>query len=294
MQQVINGLMLGSMYSLVAIGYTLVFGLLNLLNFAHGDIFMFGGFAALFILVALKLPLWAAFIGAMIAGGVLGFVLELICFRPVKKEYHLAPALGTLGFSILMVELTTKFWGTEPVSLPQAPDIMFLQSGNIQVAGALISYVQIVILVTAVVLMAALEFLILKTRLGRALRATSEDPGTARLLGVNTVRTVVAAFVISSALAGAAGILLSLRLGLANPQVGFTYGMKALAVMAIGGLGNMRGAMVGGLIIGMAEVMTVAYGSATYSDVVVWTGLILILIFKPSGLLGTRLQEERR
>lgn len=289
MQQVINGLMLGSMYSLVAIGYTLVFGLLNLLNFAHGDVFMFGGFIALFFLLALKLPLWVAFIAAMVGCGLIGFILELICFRPVKKEFHLAPALGTLGFSILMVELTTKYFGTEPVSLPASVAVVNFQVGNV-----LISSVQILILGIAIALMIALEFLILKTKLGRALRAVAEDPTTAKILGVNAVRTIVAAFVISAALAGAAGILLSLRLGLANPQVGFTYGMKALAVMAIGGLGNMRGALLGGLLIGMVEVMTVAYGSATYSDVVVWSALILILIFKPSGLLGTRLQEERR
>ncbi len=289
MQQVMNGLMVGSMYSLVAIGYTLVFGLLNLLNFAHGDIFMFGGFIALFILLTLKLPLWIAFIGTMVGCGLLGFILELVCFRPVKKEFHLAPALGTLGFSILMVELTVKYFGTEPISLPQSVELISFQVGSVMVTS-----VQILILVTAVVLMAGLEFLILKTRLGRALRAVSEDPNTAKILGVNAVRTIVAAFVISSALAGAAGLLLALRLGLANPQVGFTYGMKALAVMAIGGLGNVRGALLGGMIIGMAEVMTVAYGSATYSDVVVWSALIAILLFKPSGLLGTRLQEERR
>lgn len=289
MQQVINGLMLGSMYSLVAIGYTLVFGLLNLLNFAHGDVFMFGGFIALFVLLSLKLPIVLAFIGAMVGCGILGFVLELVCFRPVKKEFHLAPALGTLGFSLVVVELTTKVWGTEPVSLPATVEVVNFQVGNV-----LISSVQILILGVAIALMAALEFLILKTKLGRALRAVAEDPNTAKLLGVNSVRIIVSAFVISSALAGGAGILLALRLGLANPHVGFTYGMKALAVMAIGGLGNMRGAMVGGLIIGMAEVLTVSFGSATYSDVVVWTGLILILIFRPSGLLGTRLQEERR
>ncbi len=289
MQQVINGLMLGSMYSLVAIGYTLVFGLLNLLNFAHGDIFMFGGFIALFFLLALKVPLWVAFIGSMVGCGIIGLILELVCFRPVKKEFHLAPALGTLSFSILMVELTTKYFGSEPVSLPASVAVVNFQVGNV-----LISSVQILILGIAIALMAALEFLILKTKLGRALRAVAEDPTVAKILGVNPVRTIVAAFVISSALAGAAGILLSLRLGLANPHVGFTYGMKALAVMAIGGLGNMRGALLGGLIIGMVEVMTVAYGSATYSDVVVWSALIAILIFKPSGLLGTRLQEERR
>lgn len=289
MQQVINGLMLGSMYSLVAIGYTLVFGLLNLLNFAHGDIFMFGGFIALFVLLSLKLPLLIAFIGAMVGCGILGFILELVCFRPVKKEYHLAPALGTLGFSLVVIELTTKVWGTEPVSLPPSVEVI-----NFQIGELLISSVQILILAVAIALMAALEFLILKTRLGRAMRAVSEDPNVAKLLGVNAVRTIVAAFIISSALAGAAGILLALRLGLANPHVGFTYGMKALAVMVIGGLGNVRGAMLGGLIIGMAEVLTVAYGSATYSDVVVWTALIAILLFKPSGLLGTKLQEERR
>lgn len=289
MQQVINGLMLGSMYSLVAIGYTLVFGLLNLLNFAHGDVFMFGGFIALFILLTLKLPLWVAFLGAMAGCGMIGLILELVCFRPVKKEYHLAPALGTLGFSLVMVELTTKIWGTEPVSLPLSVEVV-----NFQIGDVLVSSVQIIILAVAIGLMAALEFLVFKTKLGRALRAVAEDPNTAKLLGVNTVRIIIVAFVISSALAGAAGILLALRLGLANPHLGFTFGMKALAVMAIGGLGNIRGAMLGGLLVGMAEVLTVAYGSATYADVVVWIGLIAILLFKPSGLLGARLREERR
>lgn len=290
MQQVINGLMVGSMYSLVAIGYTLVFGLLNLLNFAHGDVFMFGGFIALFVLATLAFPIWIAFLLAMAGCAVIGIVLELVCFRPVKKkEYHMAPVLGTLGFSILLQELVAKIWGTQPVSLPSSsiPMITF------QVGDVIINSVQIIILVVAIVLMAALEFLILKTRLGRALRAVAEEPTTAKLLGVNSVRIIVAAFVISAALAGAAGILLTLRLGLANPAVGLTYGTRALAVMAIGGLGNVRGAMLGGILVGLAEVLTVAYGSSTYSDVVVWTGLIVVLLFRPSGLLGTRLQEAR-
>jgi branched-chain amino acid transport system permease protein len=281
--------MLGSLYSLVAIGYTLVFGILNLLNFAHGDVFMFGGFIALFVLLNLGMPLWVAFIGAMVGCGIIGLILELTCFRPVKKEYHLAPALSTLAFSLVLVELTTKIWGTEPVSLPPAVEAI-----NFEFGGVLISSVQILIIVAAIVLMLGLELLIGKTNLGRAMRAVSEDPTIAKLLGVNPVRTIVATFFISSALAGGAGILWALRLGLANPHAGFTIGLKALAVMAIGGLGNMRGAMLGGIIIGLAEVLTVAYGSATYSDVVVWTALVAILLFKPSGLLGTRLQEERR
>src|SRR3990170_4127733 len=180
MQQVINGLMLGSMYSLVAIGYTLVFGLLNLLNFAHGDVFMFGGFIALFVLLALKLPIWLAFLGAMVGCGVVGIILELVCFRPVKKEFHLAPALGTLGFSLVLVELTTKIWGTEPVSLPPSVEVINYQVGNV-----LISSAQILILGVAIVLMAGLEFLILKTRLGRAAAGGGEEPNTAQLPGVH-------------------------------------------------------------------------------------------------------------
>lgn len=287
-QQVINGIMLGSMYSLVAIGYTLVFGLLSLLNFAHGDIFMIGGFIGLFVLTALELPLWAALIGSLILAGVLGLVVELLCFRIVKAEYPFAPALSTLAFGLVIVELTRRLWGTEPAQIPQTVEMV-----NFSVGEVLVSSVQLMILGIAVVLMIALELLVQRTKMGSALRAVAEQTTTAQLLGVNVRRTIMFAFFVSSGLAGVAGLLLALRLGVADPNVGMSFGLKALAVMVIGGLGNVRGAMVGGIIAGVAEVLAQAYTSAAIANLAVWALLILVLVFCPGGLFGTRLQMER-
>lgn len=287
-QQVINGIMLGSMYSLVAIGYTLVFGLLNLLNFAHGNVFMLGAFIGLFVLVALKLPIWAAFVGSMVIGGVLGLMVELLCFRRVKPEYSAAPALSTMALGMVIVELTRRLWGTEPVSMPKAVEMV-----NFSVGDLMVSSVQLLILGVAIFLMIVLEILIHRTRIGAALRAVSEQVTMAKLLGVNVRRTVMFAFFVSSALAGIAGLLLALRLGLADPNLGLTFGLKALAVMVIGGLGNLRGAMIAGIIAGIAEALAQGYTSALLGDLVVWVILILVLVFRPGGLLGTQLQAER-
>lgn len=287
LQQLINGLMLGSMYSLIAIGYTLVFGLLNLLNLAHGDVFMFGGFIALFVVTSAGLPLWAAFILSMVGTGILGLLVERICFRPLKGQFHMAPVLSTLAFGIILVDVTRHIWGTEPVQLSTGVELLSIRIGDL-----LISAIQIVILVVAVGLMLLLDFLIRSTKLGAAMRAVAEQPTVARLLGIDVQRTIVLAFAISSALAGAAGILWALKLGMADPNVGFSLGLKSLAVMVIGGLGNVRGAMIGGLIVGMTEVLTSAYASAILANLVVWLILVLVLLLRPSGLFGSRLQVE--
>lgn len=289
LQQLINGLMLGSMYSLIAIGYTLVFGLLNLLNLAHGDVFMFGAFATLFFLITAGVPLWAAFVLSMVGTGIVGLLIERICFRPIKKEFHIAPALSTLAFGIILVDITRHIWGTQPVALSTG-----IEMTNVNVGEVLISSVQIIILVVTVVLMILLDLVIRKTKLGAGLRAVAEQPTIAKLLGVNVSRTIVVAFFMSSALAGAAGTLWALKLGVADPNVGLSLGLKALAVMVIGGLGNVRGAMIGGMIVGMAEILTSAYASAVLANLVVWVILVLILLLRPSGLLGARLQVEAR
>ncbi|MBI2954374.1 MAG: branched-chain amino acid ABC transporter permease [Chloroflexi bacterium] len=288
LQQVVNGIMLGSMYSLVAIGYTLVFGLLSLLNLAHGDVFMIGAFFGLFLLMALGLPLWAAFVGSLVLAGVLGLVVELLCFRRVKPEYHFAPALSTVALGMVIVEMTRRVWGTQPLSIPKT-----VEAVNFSIGGLLISSIQLLIFGIAIVLMICLELLLQRTRIGSALRAVAEHVTTAKLLGVNVSRTIIFAFFVSSALAGIAGLLLALRLGVADQNVGLSYGLKALAVMVIGGLGNVRGAMVCGIIAGVAEVLAQAYTSAAIANLAVWAILIVVLIFRPQGLFGTRLQTER-
>ncbi len=288
LQQLINGIMLGSMYSLVALGYTLVFGLLSLLNFAHGEVFMFGGFVGLFVLAALGLPLWLAFLGSLVIAGALGLAVEILCFRRVKPQYHFAPALSTVALGMVIVEITRRMWGTEPVALPPVVEAVTFPVGNV-----VISSVQLMILGVAIVLMGLLDILVYRTKIGLGLRAVAEHRIVATLMGVNVSRMIVFAFFVSSALAGAAGLLLALRLGIADPSVGLSFGLKAMAVMVIGGLGNLRGAMIAGIVAGVVEVMAQAYGSAAAGNLVVWALLIIVLLFRPGGLFGTRVQMER-
>lgn len=287
-QQIINGLMLGSMYSLIAIGYSLIFGLLHLLNLAHGEVFMVSGFIGLYLALALKLPIWLTVIGAMLGAGIIGLILEFVCFRAVKKEFPLAPIVSTLAFGIVLVNLVTNLVGSEPQVFP-----VHLNMKDIHIGPIIISSLQLFILFISLILMGGLAFLIQKTSLGRSMRAMAESPSAAKLMGVNVKRLTMMTFFISAALAGAAGVLIGLRIGKISPFIGAALGLKGLAVMVIGGLGNIYGAMVGGLIIGIAEVLVVAFGSASYSDAVVWGILLLILIFKPNGLFGSRVQTER-
>ncbi len=286
-QQLINGLMVGSVYSLVAIGYTLVFGVLNLLNMAHGDIFMAGSFVGLALVGVLGLPVWLALLGAGAGAALLGFLLELSCFRPVKPEYFVAPVLSTVAFGVVVYNVVILVFGSDPVVFP-----INLPRTDFHVGPVLISSVQLLALGIALALMVALRLLVRNTSLGRAMRTVAEDPVTARLLGVNVTRVVIYTFLISSALAGFAGFLTLLRIGTANPGIGLPVGIKGLAIMCIGGMGNITGAMVGGLILGLAEVLAVGYGSASYADLVVWGGLIVILLLKPSGLFGMHVRKE--
>lgn len=282
LQQVINGLMAGSMYSLVAVGYTLIFGLLNLMNLAHGEVFMAAGFIGLFFLVGLKTNIYITVGAAIIGAGLIGLLIELICFRYVKKEYPMAPFLGTIGFGTTLTNLIVNLAGSEPSAFPAV-----LKVPDFEVQDLLISSVQLLILGIAIVLMVGLTLLIGRTRLGRSMRAIAENLVASHLLGINVTRVIVLAFFISSAVAGIAGILMALRFGQISPFIGGHTGMKGIAVMVIGGLGNVQGAMITGIIVGLVEVLVMAYGSASYVDAFVWGLLILTLLFKPSGLFGT-------
>lgn len=288
LQQLINGLMLGSTYALVAIGYSLVFGLLNMVNLAHGEIFMLGGFLGLALGVYLELPLVFIILGAMLGSGILGLVLELVCFRRVNRNNFLAPALSSIGFSIITREIMVNMVGSEPKVFPATVQLPDLHLGSV-----LISSVQLLVFGAALALMVGLTLLIKKTELGRAIRTVAENSSWAKLLGVNVTQVTMATFFISSALAGAAGILIGLRIGKISPFIGATVGLKGLAVMVIGGLGNINGAMVGGLLVGMLEVLTSAYLGAVFADLIPWGFLIAVLVFRPSGLFGTKVNTDR-
>jgi branched-chain amino acid transport system permease protein len=287
-QQLINGLMLGASYSLVAIGYTLIFGVLNLLYFAHGEVFMVGAFAGLYLVVYGGANIYVAMLGAMIACGMLGVIAVYVSVRPVPKDRPLAPLISTIGLTIVLQNLAVYIFGGQQVAFPETIRQQLYQLGPVT-----ISSVQIFILVVAVTLMAALWLFIERTRMGRAIRATAENHETAALLGVDVNRVVLVTFAIGSGIAGIAGVLDGVKNSGISPFMGLGAAVKGLVVMLLGGLGNVVGAMVAGLLLGMIEILSAAYIGTTERDLFSFLILILILLYRPTGLFGTRTADER-
>jgi branched-chain amino acid transport system permease protein len=280
-QQLINGVMLGSTYSLIAMGYTLVLGLLEMLNIAHGDVFMIGAFLGL-TFALLGAPLYLAIIMAMLGAGVASVLIERLCFRPMRKAHFLSPLLSTIAFGILLQNLATQIWGSEPMRYPQTTEVAQFQLGPI-----LISSIHIIILATSILLMLGIDQFAQRTRMGRAMRATSEGQVNASLLGVDVNRVIIFTFFASGALAGVAGVLTALVYLQITPFIGIRQGLIGMVAMVIGGLGNLRGAMIGGIVIGVIEVMNDAYLTASYRDMIIFGLFFLFLMFKPEGLFGT-------
>lgn len=288
LQQLINGLMLGSTYSLVAIGYTLIFGVLGLLHFAHGEVLMMGAFMGLYIILWTGLPLYISMPLAMIATGILGLLIDLLAIRPIRRELHLAPLLSTIGVTIILQNLAIKLFGGYGTKFPDP-----LGTTNIALGPYSVSAAKLLILGISLFLMGTLYLLIAKTKMGKAMRAVSESHLTAGFLGVNVDRVVFLTFGIASALAGAAGVMVGISFHAVSPFIGLTFALKGLVVMLLGGLGNVVGAMIGGLILGMAEVVSIVLfpPEVNLQDVFSFGIMILILIFKPSGLFGSRVTQ---
>ncbi len=288
LQQLINGLMLGSAYSLVAIGYTLIFGVLRLLHFAHGEVLMVGSFIGIYIILWTGLPLYITLPLAMIATGALGLIIELLAIRPIRKDFHLAPLLSTIGVTIILQNLAVKIFGGYGTKFPEA-----IKTVDFKVGPYLISSAKILIVGISLLLMVVLYFVIAKTKVGRAMRAVSESHLTAGLLGVNVDRIVLVTFGIASALAGAAGVMVGISFHAVSPFIGLTFALKGLVVMLLGGLGNVVGAMIGGLILGLAEVGSIVLlpTEINLQDIFSFGIMILILIFKPTGLFGSRVTQ---
>jgi len=287
-QQLINGLMLGASYSLVAIGYTLIFGVLNLLYFAHGEVFMIGAFVGLYLVTLGGANIYVALLGAMLACSLLGVVAVYVSVRPVSKDHPLAPLISTIGLTIVIQNLAIYIFGGQQVAFPDTIEDALYQIGPIT-----ISSVQIFILTVAVVLMALLWLFIERTKMGRAIRATAENHETAALLGVDVNRVVLVTFIIGSGIAGIAGVLDGIKNSGISPFMGLGAAVKGLIVMLVGGLGNVVGAMIAGLLLGMIEILSSAYIGASERDFFSFAILILILLYKPTGLFGTRTTEQR-
>ncbi|HKQ65551.1 MAG TPA: branched-chain amino acid ABC transporter permease [Methylomirabilota bacterium] len=284
-QQLVNGLMLGGAYALVAIGYTLIFGVLNLLHLAHGEVFMVGAYVGLALALAGFSP-WVVLAGAMLGAATLGVLVERVAFRPVRNRgSHVTPLITTIAVGLVLQHVVVKIFGAEPVAFP-AP----FAAAAMTIGPVTLTTLQLLILGTSLALMALLELVLRATPTGMAIRATAENQTVAGLMGINVSLAIVATFAIASALAGAAGVLLAWNFTGLSPFFGVKVGLKGLAIMLLGGLGNVTGAMLGGLIVGVVEVMSVAYLASSYRDAFAFAVMILILMLRPTGLLGARLQ----
>ena len=296
LQQLINGVTLGSIYGLIAIGYTMVYGIIGMINFAHGDIFMVGAFISLiFILLLgvvgswavalLLLALIAVLILAMLLTSVWGWTVERVAYRPLRGSFRLAPLISAIGMSTFLFNLVQNVQGARVKPLPPviSGGYTIMDSNGFSV---IISNMQILIIVTTVTLMALFSYVISATSLGRAQRACEQDRTMAALTGVNVDRTISLTFVIGAALAAVAGMLFLLYYGVIDFYIGFLAGIKAFTAAVLGGIGSLPGAMLGGLIIGLIEVFWSAYFSVEYKDVAAFSLLAVVLIFLPSGLLG--------
>jgi branched-chain amino acid transport system permease protein len=303
-QQLINGLVLGSIYALVALGYTMVYGILELINFAHGEVTMFGAMICLAVigafmangadvngLVIVSLGLLAA-IAVCVA---LGFLIERVAYRPLRRAPRLAALITAIGISIVLQNLAMLIWGKQYISFPP-----LLPLTSFEIGGAVITNLQIFIVVLSCLLMAGLLLLIKRTRLGRAMRATAQAQDIAGLMGININTIISLTFMIGAALAAIAGVMVSAYYGLAHYHMGFMLGLKAFTAAVLGGIGNVAGAMLGGLLLGLIESLGAGYiGALTggflgshYQDVFAFFVLILVLVFRPSGLLGERVVER--
>jgi branched-chain amino acid transport system permease protein len=282
LQQVINGLMLGCTYVLVALGYTLIFGLLRLIHMAHGEVLMIGGYVALVIIAYLHGNLFLAMLGAIVITALLGITVYAASIRYVEKGGHLSPLVSTIGVAIVLQEIFTKIFTGEKIAFPQT-----LVFKNIQVGGLSFNTVQIFIIVLSFAVMFVLYRILKGTMIGKSIRAVSENTETARLLGIRVPWIVIITFALASVLAGIAGVLVGIAYHSIYPLMGIEIGLKGLAIIIIGGMGNVVGAMFSGLLVGLMEVFSVAYISSSYKDAFTFGLMVLILIWKPEGLFGS-------
>ncbi len=293
LQQLINGIVLGSIYGLVAIGYTMVYGIIGMINFAHGDVFMVGAFLALIAFLALlaigvtavPLALFLVLIIAMLLTALYGWAVERLAYRPLRGSHRLAPLISAIGMSIILQNYVQLAQGARVKPLPPLipGSYILIEHGGFAVQ---VSNVQIIIVVTTLAMMTLFSWLVSATKLGRNMRACEQDLKMASLVGVDIDRTISLTFVIGAALAAVAGIMYLLYYGVIDFFIGFIAGVKAFTAAVLGGIGSLPGAMLGGLLIGLIETFWSAYFSAEYKDVAAFSILVLVLIFMPTGILG--------
>jgi branched-chain amino acid transport system permease protein len=294
LQQVINGLSLGSIYALIALGYTMVYGVLRLINFAHGDVYMLGAFAGYFLANSLHLDenpsvlgMVAVTIGAMTICALIGVLIERLAYRPVRHHSRLSSLITAIGVSLLLEYGGQVVFGASPRFFPQ-----MIRSETYEIGGAQVTNQSLLIIVMAVIVMFGLEFIVHQTKIGKAMRATSHNLAVAKLMGINTDRVIAFTFALGSALAAVGGVLVALAIPRIDPLMGLMTGLKAFVAAVLGGIGNIPGAMIGGMLIGLMETSISATAYSTYRDAVAFAVLILILLIRPAGIMGSAVTEK--
>ncbi|MDH4051085.1 MAG: branched-chain amino acid ABC transporter permease [Rubrivivax sp.] len=302
LQQIINGLVLGSMYALVALGYTMVYGIINLINFAHGEVLMVGALTSWTVVTALAdsgMPGWLimliSVICAIIVCAALNFTIEKVAYRPLRNAPRLAPLITAMGMSLMLQTLAMIIWKPNPKPYP-----LLLPTEPIEIGGAVISVTQVLILGITAMMLAGLTYLVNRTKLGRAMRATAENPKVAALMGVRPDMVISATFIIGAMLAAVAGVMWAANYGTVQHAMGFQPGLKAFTAAVLGGIGNLAGAVVGAILLGLVEAIGAGYlGALTggvlgsqYADIFAFLALILVLTLRPSGLLGERVADR--
>lgn len=294
-QQIINGLTLGSIYALIAIGYTMVYGIIGLINFAHGEVYMIGAYVGITAIVglpmlgitAVPLIILAAFIIAVIVTSGYGYAIEQVAYKPLRGSPRLVPLISAIGMSIFLQNYVANGQSNKDLALhPLISERWTLTGDAAEDFAVTISALQIIIFIVTIISMFALHLFIQKSKMGKAMRACSEDIGMAKLLGINADKVIALTFVLGAALAAVAGVLVALYYGVVNPFVGFIVGLKAFTAAVLGGIGSIPGAMLGGLLLGLTESFTSAYLSTEYKDVIAFSLLVLVLLFRPTGILG--------
>ncbi len=302
LQQIINGLTLGSVYAVVALGYTMVYGIIQLINFAHGELVMIGAMVAFSVIGALAgtalppvLIVVAGILAAIPVCMLVGFAMERIAYRPLRAAPRLAPLITAIGISIILQHVALLVWSRNPLAFPQIIPLV-----SFHVGGAIITGVQIAIILTSLLMMGGLTFMVYRTKLGIAMRATSQNPQVAGLMGIDIDRVIAFTFIVGAALAAVAGVMVGTYYGIAHYSMGSLLGMKAFSAAVLGGIGNLAGAMLGGILLGVVEALGAGYiGDLTnnvfgsnYQDVFAFLVLIAVLVLRPSGLLGERVGDR--
>ncbi|MDD7793035.1 branched-chain amino acid ABC transporter permease [Clostridium sp. 'White wine YQ'] len=287
LQQLINGLALGSVYALLAIGYTMVYGIIKLINFAHGDIFMAGAFAGFYASTKLGLSLIPTLIVSMLAAALLGIIIEKVAYKPLRNSPRITLLITAIGVSLLLEHGMRFLVGPDPKPFPDLFPVGTINIGSLHINGKIL-----LMLGVSALLVLLLQYIIYKTKVGKAMRAASQDMEAASLMGINVNNIISLTFAIGSALAGIAGVLVAIAYPSVDPYMGMMPGLKAFVAAVVGGIGSIPGALLGGIVMGISETLTKAYISTSLSDAIAFGLLIIVLLFKPTGLLGDKTKEK--